>query len=306
MAKTRRAYTGGAASTTTSAAIASSGTTSFTITAYTGWPYGADPFFVVVEPGTANEEKMLVVRSGSTDTTLSVYSTPSVAANRGMDGTSAVAHSSGATIYPVFTALDADEANELASTLTTKGDLLAHNASTFTRLGVGANDTLLVADSSEATGIKWSTIDTGSFADGAVTTAKLEDDAVTNAKVAADAVDTAQIVDKAVTAAKLADLTTNAQVGSYTLVLADAGKIVEMNVGSANNLTVPPNSSVAFPVGTQLLVLQTGAGQTTLVAGAGVTINSKDGDLKLSAQWSAASLVKRATDTWVAVGDLTS
>ncbi len=306
MAKTRRAYTGGAASTTTSSAIASSGTTSFTITAYTGWPYGADPFSVVVEPGTANEEKMLVVRSGSTDTTLSVYSTPSVAANRGADGTSAVAHSSGATIYPVFTALDADEANELASTLTTKGDLLAHNASTFTRLGVGANDTLLVADSGEATGIKWSTIDTGSFADGAVTTAKLEDDAVTNAKVAADAVDTAQIVDKAVTAAKLADFTTNAQVGSYTLVLADAGKIVEMNVGSANNLTVPPNSSVAFPVGTQLLVLQTGAGQTTLVAGAGVTINSKDGDLKLSAQWSAASLVKRATDTWVAVGDLTS
>jgi hypothetical protein len=261
---------------------------------------------VVVEPGTANEEKMLVVRSGSTDTTLSVYSTPSVAANRGMDGTSAVAHSSGATIYPVFTALDADEANELASTLTTKGDLLAHNASTFTRLGVGADDTLLVADSGEATGIKWSTIDTGSFADGAVTTAKLEDDAVTNAKVAADAVDTAQIVDKAVTAAKLADLTTNAQVSSYTLVLADAGKIVEMNVGSANNLTVPPNASVAFPVGTQLLVLQTGAGQTTLVAGSGVTINSKDGDLKLSAQWSAASLVKRATDTWVAVGDLTS
>jgi hypothetical protein len=90
------------------------------------------------------------------------------------------------------------------------------------------------------------------------------------------------------------------------LVLADAGKIVEMNVGSANNLTVPPNSSVAFPVGTQLLVLQTGAGQTTLVAGAGVTINSKDSDLKLSAQWSAASLVKRATDTWVALGDLTS
>lgn len=306
MAKTRRAYAGGAASTTTSSAIASSGTTSFTITAYTGWPYGADPFFVVVEPGTANEEKMLVVRSGSTDTTLSVYSTPSVAANRGMDGTSSVAHSSGATIYPVFTALDADEANEFASTLTTKGDLFAHNASTFTRLAVGTDDYVLVADSGEATGIKWAQMTTSSLADGSVSTAKIADDAVTNAKVAADAVDTAQIVDKAVTAAKLADLTTNNQTGSYTLVLADAGKIVEMNVGSANNLTVPPNSSVAFPVGTQLLVLQTGAGQTTLVAGAGVTINSKDSDLKLSAQWSAVSLVKRATDTWVALGDLTS
>ena len=173
MAKTRRAYTGGAASTTTSAAIASSGTTSFTITAYTGWPYGADPFSVVVEPGTAHEEKMLVVRSGSTDTTLSVYSTPSVAANRGIDGTSAVAHSSGATIYPVFTALDADEANEMASTLTTKGDLFAHNASTFTRLAVGTDDYALVADSGEATGIKWAQLATASLADSAVTSAKL-------------------------------------------------------------------------------------------------------------------------------------
>jgi len=173
MAKTRRAYTGGAASTTTSAAIASSGTTSFTITAYTGWPYGADPFSVVVEPGTANEEKMLVVRSGSTDTTLSVYSTPSVAANRGIDVTSAVAHSSGATIYPVFTALDADEANEMASTLTTKGDLFAHNASTFTRLAVGTDDYALVADSGEATGIKWAQLATASLADAAVTSPKL-------------------------------------------------------------------------------------------------------------------------------------
>lgn len=102
-------------------------------------------------------------------------------------------------------------------------------------------------------------------------------------------------------------LNTNEQTGtSYTLVLTDDGKIVETNNGSANTLTVPPNSSVAFPVGTQILVLQTGAGQTTLAAGSGVTVNSKDGDLKLSGQWSAATLIKRATDAWVAVGDLTA
>ena len=103
------------------------------------------------------------------------------------------------------------------------------------------------------------------------------------------------------------ELNTNAQVGTtYTLVLTDDGKVVEMNNASANTLTVPPNSSVAFPVGAQILVLQTGAGQTTLAAGAGVTINSKDGNLKLSAQWCAATLIKRATDTWVVVGDLTA
>lgn len=99
-------------------------------------------------------------------------------------------------------------------------------------------------------------------------------------------------------------VTANAQAGSYTLVLADNGKVVEMNVGSANNLTVPPNSSVAFPVGSQVTVLQTGAGQTTIVAGSGVTINSAGGALKLAAQWSAVTLIKRATNTWVAVGAL--
>ena len=103
------------------------------------------------------------------------------------------------------------------------------------------------------------------------------------------------------------ELNTNAQVGTtYTLALTDDGKIVEMNNASANTLTVPPNSSVAFPVGAQILVLQTGAGQTTLAAGAGVTINSKDGNLKLSAQWCAATLIKRATDSWVVVGDLSA
>ena len=103
------------------------------------------------------------------------------------------------------------------------------------------------------------------------------------------------------------ELQQNEQTGTtYTLVLADGGKLVEMNNASANTLTVPPNSSVAFPVGTQILVLQTGAGQTTLAAGAGVTINSKDGNLKLSAQWCAATLIKRATDVWVVVGDLSA
>ena len=103
------------------------------------------------------------------------------------------------------------------------------------------------------------------------------------------------------------ELNTNAQVGTaYTLALTDDGKVVEMNNASANTLTVPANSRVAFPVGAQILVLQTGAGQTTVAAGAGVTINSKDGNLKLSAQWCAATLIKRATDSWVLAGDLTA
>lgn len=100
-------------------------------------------------------------------------------------------------------------------------------------------------------------------------------------------------------------MTITAQAASYTAVLADGGTMVEMNSASSNNFTVPPNSSVAFPVGTVIDVLQTGAGQTTIVAGAGVTVNYAIG-LKLRAQWSAASLIKRATNTWVAIGDLSA
>ena len=101
----------------------------------------------------------------------------------------------------------------------------------------------------------------------------------------------------------ITDTVTNAQTASYTLVLADSGKMVEMGVASGNTLTVPPNSSVAFPIGTTLTVLQTGAGQCTLTAGAGVTVNGTPG-LKLRTTWSSATLIKRATDTWVAVGDM--
>jgi len=89
-------------------------------------------------------------------------------------------------------------------------------------------------------------------------------------------------------------------------VLTDAAKVVEMNVATANTLTVPANASVAFAVGTQILVLQTGAGQTTIAGDSGVTVNSSGSALKLSGQWSSAVLVKRGTDSWVAVGDLTS
>ena len=102
---------------------------------------------------------------------------------------------------------------------------------------------------------------------------------------------------------KIADTLINAQAASYTLVLADKNKLVEMGVGSGNTLTVPPNSSVAFPVGSTITILQTGAGQCTLTAGAGVTVNGTPG-LKLRTQWSSATIIKRATDTWVALGDL--
>ena len=99
-------------------------------------------------------------------------------------------------------------------------------------------------------------------------------------------------------------ITTNRQTASYTLVLSDADKLVEMNVGSANNLTVPLNSSVAFATGTQILLAQYGAGQTTVVATSGVTIRSNGAKLKLNAQYSGATLIKIDTNEWYLFGDI--
>lgn len=90
----------------------------------------------------------------------------------------------------------------------------------------------------------------------------------------------------------------------YTLVSSDAGKCVETNYASANNLTIPPSSSVAFPVGTSILVRQYGAGQTTITAGSGVTIRNPHATAKIYAQYGAVSLHKRATDEWCIEGDL--
>lgn len=96
----------------------------------------------------------------------------------------------------------------------------------------------------------------------------------------------------------------NVQTGtSYTLVLSDAFKMVIMDNADANTITVPPNTAVAFPANTRIDLGQDGAGQTTIVAGAGVTIRTPE-TLKLRKQWSKASLVRRAADVWDLVGDL--
>jgi hypothetical protein len=101
-------------------------------------------------------------------------------------------------------------------------------------------------------------------------------------------------------------VTIQAQTGtSYTLVLGDAPKFVTMTNASASTLTVPPNSSVAFPVGTIIEGAQLGAGQVTLTPGSGVTINGTPG-LKVAAQYGTFGLLKTATDTWLAYGRLSA
>lgn len=97
----------------------------------------------------------------------------------------------------------------------------------------------------------------------------------------------------------------NQQTGTtYTLVLADDSKGVELSNTSAITLTVPLNSSVAFPIGAQITLVQTNTGQVTVVGAGGVTVNATPG-LKLRAQWSSATLLQRATNSWLLIGDTT-
>ena len=97
----------------------------------------------------------------------------------------------------------------------------------------------------------------------------------------------------------------NAQTGTtYTTVLTDDGKLITCSNASAISVTIPPNSSVAYGIGTQLNFAQLSTGQVTLVAGAGVTLNSAGAKLKTDAQYAVATCVKTDTNTWFVVGNL--
>jgi hypothetical protein len=93
---------------------------------------------------------------------------------------------------------------------------------------------------------------------------------------------------------------------STDLASVNAGDqlVIMMNVGSANNLTVPLNATIAFPLGTVIGIRQIGAGQTTIVATGGVTINAPLSALNIAAQNGLAFIEKTATDTWYANGEL--
>ena len=299
---TRRQYAGAAAATTITAGINTSDTTC-SLTATTGWPStAAVPFYVVIDPGTSAEEKCSATISGSTLTL-----------TRAQDDTSASSHSAGATIYPVFTANDADEANEVVSKLTTKGDLLVTTGSALNRLGVGTDGQALVASAAATNGVTWATpTDTTKQPVATLTTKGDIYAATASATVTRLGVgtDRKKLTADAAEATGIkwqyeGELTLNAQTGTtYTLVLTDSAKFVTLSNASAITATVPPNSSVAFPTGTQVNLMQLGAGQVTVAAGAGVTLRSAGTLVKTSAQYAVATLLKIDTDTWVLVGNL--
>ena len=92
----------------------------------------------------------------------------------------------------------------------------------------------------------------------------------------------------------------------YTLVLSDAGKVIEINSGSSENVTIPPNSGVAFPLGTQVVVVRLGAGAVVITEGSGVTTRSDGDKNKIKSQYSSCALIKHETDEWYILGNLDS
>jgi hypothetical protein len=159
-----------------------------------------------------------------------------------------------------------------------KGDLLSASANdTLSVLSVGSNGTVLTANSASASGLAWTTPDV----------------TLTNS---------ATLTNKTLTA-PIINLSINPQSSAYELVLSDNGKMVEMSTSST--LSIPTNATQAFAVGAQITILQTTSGQITIAAtNAGTTTVNGTPGLKLRAQWSSAVCIKRATDSWVVLGDL--
>lgn len=163
---TRRLYSGGAAATTTTNSLSASDT-SVTLTSTTGWPSSAGvTFMVVIERAVSGaEEKCLATISGSTLTL-----------TRGQDGTSGVTHASGVSISHCFSALDADQANFVASLMTTKGDILVGVAADVARLAVGTNELPLIALSTATPGVAYQALKAAGIGTAAITPAKLHAD----------------------------------------------------------------------------------------------------------------------------------
>lgn len=194
---------------------------------------------------------------------------------------------------------------------TAKGDLLIGTGSgTAAVLPVGTTNQTIIVDSTTTTGLK--------FASSAqsLLTAKADILTATAANTPARlgvGADTSILVADSTQSTGLAwalgnPLTLNAQTGtSYTFVLTDNYKLVTASNASAQTYTIPPNSSVAYPTGSVINIIQIGAGQVSFAQGSGVTIASTGATSsapKLRAQYSAASAVKVGTDSWYIVGDI--
>lgn len=276
MAYSRRSYKGAPVSNALGGSGLAANATSITLaTAMSGWSTSGTPFFVVVDPGTAKEEKICVIYASTTTLTVvdpAVTSAWSASVNgRGADDTTDRAHDVGATIYPVFTATEANQANELVSKYTVNGDIVVHGTSgpkTISTGGSGNNNKVLVADSTVSDGgVKWAQITADGIADSAITSGKILDGAIVNADINASA---AIALSKLATGALPTDITVaSANLVNGTVALEDLATAVVNRLVPVGTIAMYGGASA--PTGWLLCDGTATTGYTTLASIVGST-----------------------------------
>jgi hypothetical protein len=203
-------------------------------------------------------------------------------------------------------------AAKIASDAVTTAKILDANV-TAAKLASDAVTTAKILDANvTAAKIASDAVTTVKILDANVTTAKIADSAITSAKIADGTIVNADVsTTAAIDLGKLADATIDEKVASYTLVLTDKNKFIKMSVTStANTVTVPANASVAFPIGSQIHIIQYGSGKTQVIPVNGtVTIYSSPTSAPgayLRDQYTSATLLKCDTNTWMLMGDLSA
>ncbi len=203
---------------------------------------------------------------------------------------------------------------------TSKGSILSASApSTVSLLSVGSNGTVLTANSGTASGLEWAlpavTLDNSVTLTNKTLTAPVitlsTTSSTSDSRISWDTTNKKLQVGNGTSSLDFASSNLNVSAPSfasnaYTAVLTDKDKFLELSNGTtAGTFYINVDASVNFPIGTQINLIQIATGQITVAATTPgtTTINGTPG-LKLRTQWSAATLIKRAANTWVLVGDL--